>query len=73
MTVVPHRFGSNRWAIGAIILVVVLQLLTLHVPPLAAVLGVGPLSSAEWAIVLPFALVPAVFGLLLGLLRRSRS
>jgi hypothetical protein len=43
------------------------------VPPLAAVLGVGPLSSAEWAIVLPFALVPAVFGLLLGLLRRSRS
>ena len=72
MSVEPRRIGTNRWAIGALALVIALQLLTLYVPPLASVLQVTPLSVAEWAIVVPCALAPALGGLLVGVVRRRR-
>jgi Ca2+-transporting ATPase len=73
MTVEPRRIGTNRWAIGALALVIVLQVLALYVPPLASVLQVAPLSMPEWAIVVPCALAPAAGGLLLGVLHRRRG
>jgi Ca2+-transporting ATPase len=72
MAVEPRRLGANRWAIGALALVIVLQGLALYVPPLASVLQVTPLSLAEWGIVVPCALAPALGGLLLGVVRRRR-
>jgi Ca2+-transporting ATPase len=72
MTVVPRRIGGNRWAIGALALVLALQLLALYVPALAGVLGLTPLAASDWAIVIPFALLPVAAGLLLGLSRGRR-
>src|SRR5690606_6501871 len=68
--VVPRRIGTNRWALGALVLVVALQLLALQVPVLSSVLGLVPLTASDWAIVLPLSLVPFAAGLVLGLARR---
>ena len=63
----PRRAGANPWALGALALVVGLQLAAVYLPALAAILRVVPLTGADWSIVLPAALVPAVFGQLLRL------
>jgi Ca2+-transporting ATPase len=53
---------SNPVAIGAIVLVVVLQVLAIHVGPLAVVLRTAPLGPQDWAVCLSLALVPAAVG-----------
>jgi P-type Ca2+ transporter type 2C len=56
------RFSSNPYALGAVVLVVALQLLAVEVPPLARLLGTVPLRGADWAIVLPLAAMAALVG-----------
>jgi Ca2+-transporting ATPase len=62
-----HRVKANLWALGAVGLVIVLQLIALYTPGLARVLDVVPLSLADWAIVLPASLLPAIVGQLVRL------
>ncbi|HUF13941.1 MAG TPA: HAD-IC family P-type ATPase [Longimicrobiales bacterium] len=58
----PHRMTANRHAIGAVVLVVLLQCLAVYTEPLATVLGTQPLKARDWAVVLPLAAFPAVVG-----------
>lgn len=67
--VAPRRALSNRYAVGALILVVALQLLAVYAPPLTAVLGTAPLAIGDWLVVVPLALMPAVVGQVLRLAR----
>jgi Ca2+-transporting ATPase len=53
---------TNRYAIGAIVLVVALQVIALHTPPLADLLGVQPLSVSDWGIVVALAFIPVAVG-----------
>ncbi len=69
----PERATSNRWAVGAVVLVVVLQLFTIYLPPLARALGTYPLHILDWAIVLPLSLGPAIAGQLFKLLSGGRA
>ena len=64
------RIGSNPWALGALGLVVALQLAAVYAPVLASVLRTVPLTRADWALVLPAAAIPAVVGQGLRLIRR---
>jgi Ca2+-transporting ATPase len=66
----PRRLFSNYYAIGAVILTVALQILAIHLPPLARALGLRPLTPYDWVIVVGLALVPAAIGQLLKLIRR---
>jgi Ca2+-transporting ATPase len=65
------RIRGNPWALGALGLVIALQLAAVYVPALASVLRVVPLTGADWALVLPAAVLPAVVGQGLRLLRRK--
>ena len=65
------RIRANPWALGALGAVVALQLAAVYVPGLASVLRVVPLTSADWMLVLPAALTPAVVGQLLRVFRRG--
>jgi Ca2+-transporting ATPase len=56
---------ANRWAIGAVALVLLLQLAAVYVAPLARLLRLAPLGFADWLLIVPLALVPAVVGQLL--------
>ena len=56
------RAVSNRWALGAVVVVVVLQLVAVHVTPLARVLGVTALPVSDWLVIIAAAAVPALFG-----------
>ena len=69
--ITPKHLFSNRWALGAVVLVTALQVVSAHLPPLAAVLGTVPLSAADWMVVLGFAVVPAVLGQGYKLLRKT--
>ncbi len=69
----PRRAGANPWALGALALVVVLQLAAVYVPALAAILRVVPLTLTDWSLVLPAALLPAVLGQLIRLRRDRRG
>ena len=60
------RAISNRWAVAAVMLTVSLQLFAVYFPPLAGVLDVVPLRPADWLLVVPFAVLPAVAGQLLA-------
>ncbi|HEX6132417.1 MAG TPA: HAD-IC family P-type ATPase [Longimicrobiales bacterium] len=57
-----RRIISNRWALGAAVLTVALQMLAVYFSPLARVLGVVPLPASDWLIIAPLALIPAVVG-----------
>lgn len=57
-----QRAFSNRYALGAVALVIVLQLLAVYYAPLARVLRVQPVALTDWLIVLPLALAPAIVG-----------
>ncbi|MGH7445513.1 MAG: cation-translocating P-type ATPase, partial [Longimicrobiales bacterium] len=68
-----RRVIRNPWALGATALTIALQLVAVYVPPLAAILGVVPLSLRDWALIVPFALLPAVVGQALAWLRTARG
>jgi len=64
------RAMSNRWALGALLLGVAMQLAIPFSPVLSDVLGVARFTSGEWALVVAFGAVPAVLGQALRLARR---
>jgi Ca2+-transporting ATPase len=68
-----RRAVANPWALGALALVVGLQLAAVYVPRLAEILRAVPLTVADWSIVLPAALLPAVLGQLIRLRRDRRG
>jgi Ca2+-transporting ATPase len=53
---------ANPYAVGAVVLAVLLQVGIVWVPMLAAVLHLTSLSALEWGIVLGFSLISAVVG-----------
>ena len=62
---------ANRWALAAVALVLVLQLAAVYIPPLARLLRLVPLGPADWLIIVPLALLPAIVGQLLKLRRKA--
>jgi Ca2+-transporting ATPase len=57
-----RRLVSNRWVLGAGVLVVALQAAALYVPDLAALLGNVPLDGAAWVAVAVAGTVPLLGG-----------
>lgn len=62
----PRRIVANPWAIGAIPLVLALQLAAVYWTPLTRVLGTTPLGLDEWLVVGTLSALPAVVGQALG-------
>lgn len=70
------RATANLWALVAVAVTVALQLLAVYYAPLARVLGVVPISVADWWVIVPLALLPAVVGQVIawmGAVRRRRT
>ena len=63
---------ANWWALGAVLLAVVLQIVAVYAAGLARVLRVVPLTVADWAIVLTAAVAPAIVGQAIKLVRSGR-
>jgi Ca2+-transporting ATPase len=57
-----ERVRANPWALGAVALVVGLQVLAVEFPPLARTLGVVPLTATEWVVVAALTALPALIG-----------
>lgn len=68
----PARAFANRYSLGAVVLVVALQMLAIYWTPLARVLRVRALTAAELALCAALASVPAFTGQLLRMARRRR-
>jgi Ca2+-transporting ATPase len=68
----PRRAFANRYALGAAVLAVALQVLAAVLPPLSRVLRVTPLSTSEWRLVAALGLVPALVGQALKSVRAAR-
>jgi P-type Ca2+ transporter type 2C len=64
------RAVSNPYSLGAVVLVILLQLLAVELPPLASLLGTVPLRAVDWAIIIPLASLPALVGQARALRRR---
>ena len=58
----PKVAIANRAAVGAVLLAIGLQALTIFLEPLARVLRVAPLSPREWAMVAALGALPALIG-----------
>jgi len=69
----PRRAFGNRYAVGAVVLAVVLQLLAAFLPALSRALHVMPLSPVDWLVVAALGLVPAVAGQTIKLARAAGS
>ena len=63
---------SNPYAIAALVLSIVLQMLAVYLTPLAQVLGVVPLDGSGWLVVASLGMVPAVVGQAIKFARPSR-
>ncbi len=68
----PQRVLANPYALAALALVLVLQVLTVSWAPLRGLLRLAPMNGTEWGVVLLLSLVPAVAGQLLSWLRARR-
>jgi Ca2+-transporting ATPase len=66
-----HAIVANRWAIGAVALVVGLQLAAVYIRPLASLLDLVPLAPADWLVIVPLAVLPAAAGQALKLAHRA--
>ncbi len=69
----PRRALANPWALGAVVLVLLLQVATVYWGPLASVLRTVPLPGGDWVIVLGLAVIPAVIGQIADLVQQYRS
>jgi Ca2+-transporting ATPase len=58
----PRRALANRYALGAVLLTVTLQVLAVAAPPLARVLGTEPLTTRGWMIAVALGAIPALVG-----------
>jgi P-type Ca2+ transporter type 2C len=56
------RALRNRFAVGAVVFTVGLQLLAASLPPLARLLRIEPLAVQDWAVITALSLIPAVVG-----------
>lgn len=56
----PTRIVANPWALGAVALVVALQVVSVSAEPLQRVLRTESLSVVAWAVTIAFAAVPAI-------------
>jgi Ca2+-transporting ATPase len=65
----PPRILANRFAIGAVLLTIVLQIAAVTLPVLATALQTTALDRTDWVVVVALALVPAVAGQLFKLRR----
>jgi Ca2+-transporting ATPase len=68
-----RRATANRWALGALVLTIGLQLIAVYVAPLARVLDVVPLAAGDWLLIAPLALLPAAIGQVIAGVHASRS
>ena len=68
-----RRITANPWALGAVPLVIVLQLAAVYWPPLVAVLRTVPLSPGDWLVVTGLSVVPAVVGQVAELVQERRA
>jgi Ca2+-transporting ATPase len=69
----PARAFANRFAIGAVALVIGLQLLAVYLPPLAGILETVPLDARDWIIILPLSILVGVVGQSIELLSERRT
>jgi Ca2+-transporting ATPase len=67
--IAPKRALSNPYALAAVAVTAGLQIVSLSLDPLAAVLGLSPLNGTDWLVVLGLAAVPAVVGQAIHALR----
>jgi len=67
------RVAANRWALGAVPLVIFLQVLAVEWGPLARVLRTVPLARDEWLTVAALSVLPAVVGQVIDLLQERRA
>ena len=65
----PRRALSNRWALAALFAVLALQALAVVVPALRTLLDTVPLGARDWGVVLVLAVIPALVGQTIRLLR----
>jgi Ca2+-transporting ATPase len=68
----PGPATANPFALAGAGISIALQLAAALVPPLASLLHVTPLGGADWAVIVGFALVPAVVGQGIKLVRGRR-
>lgn len=71
--VTPRRAFANRFALLAVGVVVVLQVLAVTTEPLRWLLHLEPLAAAEWLVVIVAGLIPAVAGQVFKTLRRGKE
>jgi Ca2+-transporting ATPase len=67
------RVLANRFALGAVGLVIALQVLAVTAPPLRQLLHLEPLGRTEWLVVIVAGLIPAVAGQAVKALRSGRN
>ncbi|MPZ21711.1 MAG: HAD-IC family P-type ATPase [Luteitalea sp.] len=67
----PSRMTANLYALGAVALTVMLQVMALSTDALAHVLGLSPLGLTDWVLVVALAAVPAAVGQGIKLARRG--
>jgi len=63
---------ANPFAIGGVVLSILLQMAAAWFAPLAALLGVTPLLPREWAVAIGLAVLPAVIGQVLKIVSPRR-
>jgi Ca2+-transporting ATPase len=68
----PTRIVANRYALGAVALVLVLQTIAVSWAPLVRILGLAALGSRDWLVVGALGVLPGVAGQIAHALR-SRS
>lgn len=68
----PAAVIANRWALGAVLLVAILQVVAVQFRPLGTVLHTQPLALRDWLVVGALALVPAVVGQVAKRIREGR-
>jgi P-type Ca2+ transporter type 2C len=67
----PARIVANRYALGAVALVLILQMLAATWAPLAQTLGVVPLGWHDWLVVGALGVLPGVAGQIINAFRPS--
>jgi Ca2+-transporting ATPase len=67
-----RRITANRWALGAVPLVIGLQLAAVYWEPLSTVLRTVPLAPGDWLVVFGAAAVPAVVGQVVDVVQERR-
>jgi Ca2+-transporting ATPase len=68
----PGRAAANLFALAGAAISVALQVMAALWPPLASLLHVTPLGAADWIVIILLALMPAVVGQAVQLIRSRR-